>query len=222
MKRKQDNERMSNKKKAIIAGIVTGVVAVAVAFSIYLDHSANKDVPQVDTNTPGIETMIEDTTPDINDVLPDSELDITIEEATEVDDVETDEEVATETTQESESIVESETTEEETKEETKEETSIVESETTESGVSEETAKEDTTKTEPAPEPTPAPETTPEQAKESTEVQPVYDNPTPPQQSSGEVSGQAALDVFRQMGINVQEGLTGDGSAAGVMAGTTWQ
>lgn len=165
MKRRNDNERKSNKKKAVIIGLTAGISTVVLAFSLYMNYS-KQNVPTVETGNPGIESVIENTTPDINDVLPDSELDIKVEEVTsnevENEGVDSSEIVEDDTgTQETtpsqeESIVSSETT----TAPTEEETSIVDVEETVKEETQTTEQTETAKTE-----TTAP-------KESTEVQDV--------------------------------------------------
>jgi len=107
-----------NKK---IVGIIGLVCVIAVAVFLF----AGKKENNVDTGTTSIETVVEQENPDINDVLPDTELDITIE------DVESNEEGVSEEAE----VVDEETGTSE---------SIVETETT--APDEETAKEDTTAT----------------------------------------------------------------------------
>ena len=83
MKRRNDNERKSNKKKAVIIGLTASISTVVLAFSLYTNYS-KKDVPVVETNTPSIESVDENVNPDINDVIKDAtQMDVSIEEVTE-------------------------------------------------------------------------------------------------------------------------------------------
>ncbi len=238
MKRRTDNEKKSNKKKAVIAGLVVGISTVVLAFGLYMNYS-KKDVPVVETNNPSIESVTENENPNINDVIKDStQMDVKIEGV----DAETeqsysgvsDEDVGDDTgTQETtpDSIVESETAETTPSDE---ETSIVESETPVEETTE-TAKEETTQT--APEQTKeettqtAPEETKpvEQAKESTEVQPVYKEETPaPSGGNGGSSGggdgmvsQQDVDaLFDSWGI--EDGGSGYNQGGWSDAGITWE